>query len=159
MSYEIRTACPADTPELVKLFNEATQRKIDHGDTAWGAPDWTEKEVDALLSNNSTFVARLDGIIAGTITLGSEDSRNVWDKSPAVYIQKIAGRENHRGIGRILLKSAERIAQEREIDILRLDCDATIDDLCSYYENAGYTKVKVVDGDEVHPIALFEKHI
>ena len=159
MSYEIRKATESDIDQLVVLFNEATKRKIDKGDTAWGDPNWVEAEVDSLLSKGTVFIAKKDGDIAGTVSVSMKDERGAWDSEPSVYIQKLAGRETDKGIGRIMLDSARVFAESHEMHRLRLDCSSGNHRLCDYYERAGFTKVKTVPTEEDGEIALFEKQV
>lgn len=90
-----------------------------------------------------------DRLLAGAV-LASSDHGRVWrDSPPGVgYLSKlvIAGSERGTGFGAHVLAEAERLAQERGVAHLRLDCVADNAALCRYYEAAGYYPRGTADG-------------
>ena len=110
--------------------------------------------------------AHIDAERVGSVRLLDEDSL-VWpdvDRDEAIYLYNLIvdRRWGHRGVGRRILASAERVARARRRVFLRLDCAADNRFLRQYYADEGFLARGEVDvryPDPIGPMRLqrFEK--
>ena len=68
-----------------------------------------------------------------------------WGKmnDKAIYIHSLIIKEQFKGnkIGRNVIQLIKENSKNKEIDLIRLDCDNNNKKLCYYYENIGFQKV------------------
>lgn len=125
-----------DLDHLVALLDEVSAWLRGRAIAQWPAhfsADWLTPAV----SRGETWIARLDGRLAGTITLSWSDP--LWpDDGAAGYVHRLAVRRDAAGLGRRLLDWAAATAIGAGRDRLRLDCVAWNHELRAYYEAAGF---------------------
>lgn len=144
----ILPATQEDVPELVRVLQDASDTKQEHGDNIWGTTPFTEKEAQRMLDGGHTYVARTeDGTIAGTFVLQPEDERMWGDKGvdeQALYIHRLSARREFRGkgVGEQIISWAGQKARELQKPLLRLDCPYEQRSLCEYYEKRGFIEVE-----------------
>lgn len=112
------------------------------------------------VARGQMYLAHDDVETAGKLALTEAD--DLWAGRPgnALYVHGLVVRRTFagRGIGRALLRWAEREAARRGKSLLRLDCDALNPALRAYYERAGFAHV----GDVTLPhrtAARYEKPV
>lgn len=89
------------------------------------------------IKKENFYVATKDNVIVGAIGLFEQD--DTWDDEvKALYIHNLVGDINVKGVGEFLLKYAEKIALDRQIYNLRLDCQMDNEVLNTYYDKLGY---------------------
>ncbi len=141
-------ATPNDAPELVRVLQDASDTKQEHGDNIWGTKPFTEEEAQSMIDTGYAYVARTeDGTIAGTFILQPEDERMWGDRGvdeQALYIHRLSARREFRGkgVGEQIISWAGQKARELQKPLLRLDCPYEQRSLCEYYENRGFTEVE-----------------
>ena len=144
MGLKVTAAKREDIPELVTILTKATEFKLAHDDKAWGSQPYTEKEVGLSLEAGTTYTARRDGEIVGTVMLLWEDE-GMWSKQPpdAGYIHRLAIKEglHGQGLGSQIMDWAAKEVAKKGRKYLRLDCPSTNIELCAYYETNGFTRV------------------
>lgn len=130
---------------VVSIFEEAGRWLQGRGIDQWPAEvsDRMRAYLAEVIGRGEIYLARLEGQPVGTITLQWSDPR-IWGEQPsdAGYVHGLAIRPAvaGRGIGRRMLEwaAAQVLAEGRSY--LRLDCLATNEKLCRYYEQAGFTR-------------------
>lgn len=107
-----------------------------------GVVQWPDRfEADDVLTSlvqGDTWLALVDGVAAGTITVNWADP--LWDSTndDGGYVHRLAVLRSSQGLGRQLLEWAAEETSQRGRRFVRLDCVATNGDLRAYYESAGF---------------------
>lgn len=157
MMIEIERASWADIDELEKLYDDLN----DHLAATTNYPGWMkgvypirEDAVDGI-EDNSLFVARCDGKIAGSVILNhvpEEAYKEVRWKVDVDYSRifvvrtfVVHPRFLHKGIGRALLDYTFRLAQSHGIKSIRLDVYENNTPAISLYEKCGFEYIDAVD--------------
>jgi GNAT superfamily N-acetyltransferase len=131
------SATPAEVGDVLAVLDEAAARLRASSVEQWPdrfEPAWVEPAID----RGETWLARLDGAVAGTITLDWEDP--LWSdrEGPAGYVHRMAIRRSATGLGAALLDWAAATSQALGFPYLRLDCVASNHRLRTYYESQGF---------------------
>ncbi len=133
----LESALPADVGDVLAVLDEAAAWLRASGVDQW--PDHFESTwVESAIERGETWLARLDGVVAGTITLDWEDP--LWSDldEPAGYVHRMAVRRSATGLGAVLLDWAVATSQALGCDQLRLDFVSSNTRLRSYYESRGF---------------------
>ncbi|ALM21631.1 hypothetical protein AAT17_10480 [Nonlabens sp. MIC269] len=165
MELKFVTAQSSDFPVVVELLQIAARHLKESGVDQWSywlqPPEdklqWVQQGVDAaeftLVYSNS--------ILVGMYRLMKEDIP-YWGKQDiaAFYIHSLVIHPDYTGnrIGVKLMKAIEKKAASHRIGILRLDCLANNEKLCSYYKGMGFKPVGTVHMPH-STNQLFEKHL
>ena len=95
---------------------------------------WVQPGID----RGETWLVKRGDAVAGTVTLNWQDP--VWSDvdGAAGYVHRLAVRRSESGLGAQVLRwTADRTAAHGR-NLLRLDCVASNNRLCAYYEAAGF---------------------
>lgn len=145
---EIRPGGAADVTTVLALLDEATRWLVARGRVGqWGAePQSTSPRrvhaVTTWASEGGLYLAYLGDEPVGAIAVGDAPSHVPPADQPELYINLLVTSRAHAGrrIGRRLLDHARRIAGQRGVDLLRLDCYGGDDRaLVRYYQGEGFT--------------------
>ena len=123
--------------EVLAILNSAASWLSSKGVEQW--PDrFDADQVLATIIQGHTWLARLDGEAAGTITVNWSDI--LWDSSndDAGYVHRLAVLRSSPGLGLRLLEWAAETVRLRGRYFLRLDCVTTNRRLRTFYEAAGF---------------------
>lgn len=134
---ELRRADGDCLDEVLAILNSAASWLSSEGVEQW--PDRFDADlVLPALMQGHTWVARLDGEAAGTLTLDWSDI--LWDSrnEDAGYVHRLAVLRSSPGLGLRLLEWAAETVRLRGRCSLRLDCVASNHRLRQYYESAGF---------------------
>ncbi|WP_427920833.1 GNAT family N-acetyltransferase [Streptomyces sp. cg40] len=162
MAISIRDGCPDDIPAILGMFDSAVAWLAAQGRTGqWGSTPWSENPkavatVERYVATGSPYVAEVDGVPAGTLTL--TDSPGSYIEAvdePERYIHILASDRRFKGygVGSALLAHAAEVTREAGISLLRVDCYAGDDrKLVAYYEANGFTATEAfVVGEDAWP--------
>jgi GNAT superfamily N-acetyltransferase len=136
---QIVQATPADCDTSIAIMEEAAGWLAARGINQWqgGAP---AEQILRRIERGETYVAIRNDEVVGTITLQWSD-RHYWGEMPddAGYVHGLAIRRAvaGHGVGRDLLRWAERQIANAGKRFMRLDCVADNHTLCEYYKQAG----------------------
>lgn len=150
MTLHIKLATQADSEALLSLLEEARKFKLSLGDDAWGDYPFTQDDVDLRLKSKACYVAKVDGMLVGSITLIWEDEHN-WGKEgldgKAGYVHGLMVRGDYKGqgLGGQMIDWAVNEVGAKKRPFIRLDCHADNTDLCKYYEKLDFKRVKTAD--------------
>jgi ribosomal protein S18 acetylase RimI-like enzyme len=159
--FEVREARPADLDTVVSMMEEAARWMVRRGIEGWTPDGFSRERIADLIESGEMYLAVLDVRPAGIFALQWSD-RETWGDVPddAGYIHGLAIRREFagKGLGREMLRRAERMVSRSEREYLRLDCVADNEALNEYYRRAGFTHSgsAVVRGLAV---TLYEKQV
>lgn len=135
---KVLTIQPAiEVDDVLAVLDEAAAWLRASGIEQWPErfkPEWIAPAID----RGETWLARLDGVVAGTITLDWDDP--LWSglRAHAGYVHQLAVRRSAAGLGASLLDWATATSQALGCSYLRLDCVSTNRRLRTYYETRGF---------------------
>lgn len=137
-SVRLHVASPGHLRDVLAVLDEAAAWLRRRGVEQW--PSRFERSwVEGAVWRGETWLATVDGTVAGTVTLDRADP--VWDDVPAadaLYVHRMAVRRSAAGLGAVILGWAAGVARGQGRTALRLDCVASNDRLRGYYEAAGF---------------------
>ena len=134
---ELRRADVDCLDEILAILNSAASWLSSKGVEQW--PDrFNADQVLPTIMQGHTWLARLDGEAAGTITIDWSDV--LWDSRnhDAGYVHRLAVLRSSPGLGLRLLEWAAETVRLRGRYFVRLDCVTTNDKLRMYYEETGF---------------------
>lgn len=169
MTPHIRLARLADLGTITGFRLQRTSWLAARGSDQWtragrGLPIETfVRSVARAVRNGETWMAEIDGEVAGTITVNDRADEGLWspgELADAVIVHymivdlRFAG---HR-IGNALLEHAAMIAAQTNRDWVRLDAWTSNGALHDYYIRAGFRQARVAGPEATGPSgALFER--
>lgn len=154
--FTLRPGQPADGATLVALFDEAIAWMTQHDLTdQWGTEPFSNspKRVatcETWARSGGLTIAERHGVAVAGMVLGEAMPYVPPATEPEVYVQVLIGsrRPESRGAGTVLLTHAERVACERGVNLLRVDCFAGNDGrLVDYYVRCGFTPTEAFTVD------------
>jgi 8-oxo-dGTP diphosphatase len=148
----LERAAPSDIDPFVDLLEGAAQWMDARGIVQWrpGSMRPQRRAFVAAQAAGDIYVVRGGGRVIGGVVLRAEPDP-IWADSPepsALYLGKlVVARERvGGGLGERIVAECERIARERRIAWLRLDCVASNESLARYYQRLGYYPRGTVNG-------------
>lgn len=123
----------------------------DRGNTEqWGTTPYSQKpggvaRVERYMTENSPYIAELDGTPVGAMVLDSGPSPQMPiapAEEPERYVRLLVSARRHTGlgIGAALLAHAVEESRRAGVELLRVDCWAGGGgELVAFYENNGFT--------------------
>jgi ribosomal protein S18 acetylase RimI-like enzyme len=145
----VRRARPGDEEAVLALFDRAVAWLVSQGRTGqWGERPWSEVPrrralVDGYCASGDAWFAEVAGEPVGFLALGDALDHVPAAGVPEVYVRAlVTSREAAaRGAGRALLDHACRMAAERGLEQVRVDCYAGSDGrLVAFYESCGFVR-------------------
>lgn len=148
----IRQGGPADVPAMLAIFDSAVVWLNARGITAqWGTEPFssrpkTVEAVERVVAEGTPWIAELDGVPVGTLTLTPHPGSYVARAAePEQYVRYLAtdGRRHGHGVGAALLAHAADETRRAGVSLLRVDCFAGSEGrLVRYYERQGFTRTE-----------------
>ncbi|MFJ9892774.1 GNAT family N-acetyltransferase [Streptomyces sp. NPDC091280] len=149
MTISIRDGGPEDVPAILGMLDSAVAWLVAQGRTGqWGSTPWSENPkavamVQRYVEEGSPFLAEIDGVPVGTLTLTEAPGSYVEAvDEPERYVHLLASDRRFKGygVGSALLAHAAEVTRAAGISLLRVDCYAGDDrKLVAYYEANGFT--------------------
>ncbi|WP_189846849.1 GNAT family N-acetyltransferase [Streptomyces omiyaensis] len=146
----IRRGGAADVPAVLAILDSAVVWLNGRGITAqWGTEPFTGRpktveHVGQVMGEGSPWIAEVDGVPAGTLTLTPHPGSYVPPAAePERYVRYLAtdGRFHGLGVGAALLAHAAEETRRAGVSLLRVDCFAGSEGrLVAYYERQGFTR-------------------
>ncbi|RKN39327.1 GNAT family N-acetyltransferase [Micromonospora endolithica] len=143
-----RQGGPADAPTVLRLLDDATAWLGARGRTGqWGAePASTDPrrvaQADAWAAGGGLWLAMIGDRAVGALVVGAATAYVPPPTEPELYVNLLVTDRAYagRGIGGRLLAHAARLARDRGVRLVRVDCYAGDDQaLVRWYERQGYT--------------------
>ena len=135
-----------DVDEAINIMREAVNWLVDTGQPLWKLEDLTKEKLLKDNKNNEFHVLKIDNVSAAAMILKWED-KLFWPnvkQGESGFIHKLSIRKKYSGTGisRNMIEHAIEECKKRNIALLRLDCAADRQKLCSFYENFGFKQIK-----------------
>lgn len=158
---EVVQAGASDLGTVLSILEEAARWTSHRGIEGWQPGSFSRRRIADRIERGEMYLAATSGQTFGTFALQWSDAE-VWGDAPedAGYVHGLAIKRQFggRGLGREILRWAEKRAALLGKSYLRLDCRADNRGLNEYYERAGFRcrgRVRVW-GFEVN---LYEKRV
>lgn len=166
----IREGGPDDIPAILGMLDSAVEWLVAQGRTGqWGTEPWSGKPkavemVHRYVDEGAPFIAELDGVPAGTLTLTDAPGSYLEGAGePERYIHLLASdrRFKGHGVGSALLAHAVEETRRSGVSLLRVDCYAGDDrKLVAYYESNGFTPTQAFTvGEEQWPGQVLARRV
>jgi len=148
MRLRLRPATLQDVQELM-AFRTAVRGHLvrQFGEGFWAART-TERGTLAAMKRGSVFVSRNRGRIAASLTLSTRrpwaiDAKYFHPSVRPLYLTAMAvdPRQQGKGLGRLCMEEARRIAREWPADAIRLDAWDAAAGAGDFYRKCGYREV------------------
>ena len=170
MAISIRDGGADDIPAILGMLDSAVAWLVAQGRTGqWGTKPWSENPkavamVERYVAQGSPFIAEVDGVPAGTLTLTDFPGSYIDAvDEPERYVHLLASDRRFKGygVGSALLARAAEVTREAGISLLRVDCYAGDDrKLVAYYESNGFTATEAfVVGDDNWPGQVLARRV
>jgi len=153
----IETGKPTDIDAIEQLYNDLN----DHLEQTTNYPGWAKglyparEDAEIAIGDNSLFVLRIDGEIAGSVVLNNQQAgaydQVTWgvEAKPheVIVINKLAVHPRFlgRGVATKLLDFAKEYAIRQRAKTIRLDVTAQNSPAIALYEKCGYVYIGTVD--------------
>jgi GNAT superfamily N-acetyltransferase len=134
---------------VLGLFDRAVAWLVSQGHTGqWGDRPWSEVPrrralADGWCASGDAWFAEVAGEPVGFVALGEGLDHVPAAAVPEVYVRALVTSRapEARGAGRALLDHACRVAAEREVEQVRVDCYAGNEGrLVAFYESCGFVR-------------------
>ncbi|MFJ3883593.1 GNAT family N-acetyltransferase [Streptomyces sp. NPDC090077] len=156
----IRPGVLADAAAVLDMLDGAVAWMNSRGNTEqWGTTPYSQKpggveRVERYLTENTPWIAELDGTPVGAMVLDSGPSPQMPIKAagePELYVRLLVSDRQRLdlGIGAVLLAHAADETRRAGLDLLRVDCWAGGGgELVAFYERNGFTRTEAfMSGD------------
>jgi GNAT superfamily N-acetyltransferase len=148
MRVKLEIAAASDVSALVSLQNAVNQ----HLTSQYGKGYWsgaaTDKGVLFAMRTSSVYVARFRGHLIATLTLGTKkpwaiDKRYFSASKRPLYLTTMAVDPHNqgKGVGRLCIEEARRIATQWPSDAIRLDAWDAAAGAGEFYRKCGFREV------------------
>ncbi len=148
MRVKLQIATPDDVPELVSLRNATNQHLRSQYVNPPGTGQATEKGSLFGMRRGSVFIARNRNRLIATLTLSTRkpwaiDTKYFSPGKRPLYLTSMAVSPDHqrKGIGKLCLDEARRIAKEWPGDAIRLDAYDDESGAGEFYRKCGFREV------------------
>jgi GNAT superfamily N-acetyltransferase len=148
MRLTLQPAADSDVPELV-LLRAAVNRHLaqQYGEGFW-IGNSSEKSERFQMTRGTVYIARFRGKLIATLTLSTRkpwsiDRKYFHPSQRPLYLTGMAVRPRHqrKGIGRLCLGEARRIAAAWPADAIRLDAFDVDAGAGGFYQECGFREV------------------
>jgi ribosomal protein S18 acetylase RimI-like enzyme len=135
-------ATSADCDAVMGLLREARDWQCSRGVPVWS--EFDAARIGAEISSGVVYVARVQGLVHGTVTLVENDPLVWGDQAAALYLHRLASSRGgpRRGVGALLIRWARTVAVWRCKRWLRLETWLENGAMRAYYERQGFRLVE-----------------
>ena len=146
MDYDFRLARNDEIAAIFSLYEKRVQWMDKSGIQQWNTTDYLNVYPISYYEKRQSFeelyVLSRENTIIGAVVLLKNDER--WpenENSPAYYVHNLVTEPSIKGVGKIILSSAEKMALSKGMRFMRLDCAVDNEFLNQYYDSMGYKLV------------------
>jgi GNAT superfamily N-acetyltransferase len=141
--WSIETAAIAELTEVSAVLEDAAAWLNERGVSQWPTRFPAGLLLPAI-ERGETWLVRAGTEVVATVTVDHADAS--WDDLPsdAAYVHRMAVRSHGEQLGTWMLDWVTHIAVDEGRRAVRLDCVATNDGLCRYYERQGFRPMGTV---------------
>lgn len=143
MKYRFRPARETEIPAIFDLYVRRVAWMDEVDIHQWNETDYLSAYPEAYyreeLQNGKLFVLEDEtGTLCGAVVLLQEDERWEEPERNAFYVHNLVTDRNQKGAGKTILRETEKLARERGLQAVRLDCAVENEALNAWYEAQGY---------------------
>lgn len=158
---EIKLAEEKDVPQILKIIKQRCDWFQENNIEQWGSwyyEDLYDKKyfLDAM-KKYSLYIVKNQKEIIGAFLLKYENEKYWKDKEKSVYLEHFVTKVGNKGVGEIILNFIQKLAKEKELKYLRLECMRINPKINKYYKNHGFQDKG--QSDEPYEYRLWEKEI
>jgi GNAT superfamily N-acetyltransferase len=153
-----------DIPDVVQLLNEAARWMAAKGIRQWEHSFSSEHVTEAVVAAELWLVRDADSRALGTMQLSPVADSAFWTPAEAagyqaMYLSRLATsrRDEHAGLGALILRWAADFAAQLGYRQLRLDCRRDNAELHGYYVSQGWAYLRTVEVPGRFSGALFSR--
>lgn len=122
---------------IKKRINWMNEKNIKQWNTTNYLDFYNNEYFTSKVENNELYVIKHSEKILGAVVLLSNDPG--WnDNNKAIYVHNLVSDIESKNIGKTILINVEKIAKQKNISFIRLDCQIDNIRLNEYYEDLGY---------------------
>lgn len=143
MEYDFRLAKNNEIDTIFSLYKKRVHWMDKAGIQQWNVTKYLEVYPISYYAERQRlgelYVLSKEDVIIGAVVLLQNDEG--WLKivaSPAYYVHNLVTEPSVKGVGKIILFEAEKMAISRGIQFMRLDCAVDNKFLNEYYDSMGY---------------------
>lgn len=143
MIFHFESAETENLSDIYALYEQRVQWMDAVGLKQWNVTDYLNafplSYYQNLQKSGKLYVLKHEHRIVGALALFDHD--DYWpdsDTASAYYIHHLVSDSQYRGIGKLMLRHAEKIAVDSGKEYLRLDCAVDNPALNLYYQSKGY---------------------
>jgi ribosomal protein S18 acetylase RimI-like enzyme len=161
---DIERATPDTATAFVEIHEEAARWLWERGIHQWKPGVFQAEWLREPIERGEVYLVKAGGTPIATVLLQWSDEYTWGDQpSDAGYIHGLRVKRDAagRGLGKAILRWAEREIARAGRPYARLDCIADNPHLCAYYVEAGYERQVdlEVEGEDKGRLARFEKRV
>ena len=158
---QIKLAQKADVPEILKIIKQRCDWFAENHINQWGSwyyeEVYDEKYFLQAMKNFSLYVVKNENEVVGAFLLKYESETYWKDKEKAVYLDHFVTKLGNPKLGEEILNFIQKLAKEKGLDYLRLECMRSNPKINKYYQNHGFQNKG--EGDEPYQYRLWERKI
>lgn len=165
----IRQATRDDLETIAAWRAEAAEWIAERGHDQWSGAglndaEFRDRVTESIAAGETWMVDSYQRYPVGTIAIDDEADPGLWsreERANAVIAHRMIVPRSAAGlgVGTLLLRQAEAVAEQRGRMFIRLDAWTSNTDLHEYYRRAGFRHVRTVDAHHSPSAALFERRV
>ncbi|MEQ7007959.1 GNAT family N-acetyltransferase [Actinopolymorpha sp. B17G11] len=138
--WSIEPATTAELADVAAVLEDAAAWLNERGVRQWPTC-FPERLLLPAIESGQTWLVRAGADVVATVTVDHTDA--AWDDLPtdAAYVHRMAVRHHGQQLGTWMLDWVTKVAIDEGRRAVRLDCVATNEDLCRYYERQGFRRM------------------
>jgi GNAT superfamily N-acetyltransferase len=148
MRVKLQAATSADISELVCFRSAVNQRLTAQYGNGYWTPGLTEKGILFMMRTSTVYVARSRDRLIATLTLSTRkpwaiDKKYFRESKRPLYLtgMAVSPDEQRKGVGRLCIAEARRIAIHWPSDVIRLDAYDAEAGAGEFYRKCGFREV------------------
>jgi GNAT superfamily N-acetyltransferase len=141
--WSIEPATIAELADVAAVLEDAAAWLNERGVRQWPSR-FPVRLLQPAIESGETWLVRAGADVVATVTVDHADA--AWDDLPtdAAYVHRMAVRRHGERLGTWMLDWVTQVAADEGRRAVRLDCVATNEGLCRYYEQQGFRRVGTV---------------
>lgn len=158
---EIKLAEEGDISTILEIIKQRCdwfeQNKIDQWGSWYYEDLYDETYFLEAMENYPLYIVKKKDEIIGTFLLKYENKEYWKDEEKAVYLEHFVTKIGNPGLGQKILNFITKLAQEKGLHYVRLECMRSNPKINEYYKNQGFTCKG--EGNEPYEYRLWEREV
>jgi len=158
---KIELAKESNIVEILEIIKQRCDWFAENQIEQWGSwyyeEFYDEEYFLEMLKKYELFVVKQENEIIGTFLLKYENEEYWKDKEKAIYLDHFVTKIGNPGLGEKILEFIQKLAKEKALKYLRLECMRSNPKINEYYKNHGFQDKG--QGDVPYEYRLWEKEV